>query len=491
MVDLQSTNRTKLSKVREVTFGTTPASPAFKEIRNTSSSLNANPQTVVSNEIRYDRQLTDLILVGVQAGGDINGEISFEAFDDDFEEALQGTWSNNPYIEVLTSDTQISDVATAILTVASALGTPFKTGMLALMSGFTTSANNKLARVSSSTSTSITFPASTFTAQAVVNVGAAARVVGFEGASGDIVATTTSGNALTSTSLDFTTLGLAIGDWIKIGDGSAGNSFATSALNGWCRVSAIAATRLSLDVVPTGWTADAGTGKTIRAFFGDRLRNGSTKRSNSIERQYLDHSPVAYEVLTGMTLNTMAITLGAQAVVTIANSYIGKTASISTTRTSGATDVAAPTYEVINTSSDIADISIDGVTVSGPNFVMAATLSINNNLRSQNAIGSLGAIGIGNGEFNASLSSLQTYFGDKSLYDKVLANTNFGFSFRMQSESTNKETYLIDLPSCEFQTGAPQIGGKNADVMLQGSAQALMHSTLGYTVGINRFWYLP
>ena len=71
MAELQSTNRVKLSKVRESTFGVTPTSPVFKTQRQTSSSLALNPQTVVSNEIRSDRQVTDLILVGLQAGGDV------------------------------------------------------------------------------------------------------------------------------------------------------------------------------------------------------------------------------------------------------------------------------------------------------------------------------------------------------------------------------------------------------------------------------------
>jgi hypothetical protein len=52
---LQSTNRVKLSKVRETTFGVTPANPVFKAVRETSSSLAANPKTVISAEIRPDR----------------------------------------------------------------------------------------------------------------------------------------------------------------------------------------------------------------------------------------------------------------------------------------------------------------------------------------------------------------------------------------------------------------------------------------------------
>src|SRR5215469_8978177 len=126
---LQSTNRVKISKVRETVFGQIPTNPAFKAIRETSSGLNANPKTVITNEIRPDRQVTDLILVDQDAGGDIAGEIAFGVADDDFEEALQGTWSNNPSIVVATADMEISDVSVTTLTVAGS-GAAFAAAML-------------------------------------------------------------------------------------------------------------------------------------------------------------------------------------------------------------------------------------------------------------------------------------------------------------------------------------------------------------------------
>ncbi|XUM25115.1 phage tail tube protein (plasmid) [Bradyrhizobium oligotrophicum S58] len=490
MADLQSTNRVALAKVRETTFGVTPTNPAFKAIRQTSSGLNANPKTVITSEIRSDRQVTDLILVGQEAGGSVGGELAFQVVDDDLEEAMQGTWSNNPSITVVTSDTEISDLSTTTATVAAG-GTAFKTGMLTLMSGFPTAANNKLARVASSTGTTIVYPAATFSADAVIPVGAAIRQVGFEGASGDLVATTSGGNALTSTALDFTTLGIGAGKWVKVGDGdTASKSFATAVNNGFCRVSAVAANRLSFDRVPSGWTDDTGTSVTLRVFTGDFLTNASTKRSNTIERQYLDHSPVTYEYLTGMTLNTLQVEAKQQAIATYTKNYIGKQASVTTTRVSGATDVAAPTYAVLNTSTNVGRIGFDGATITGPNFVMGATISINNNLRAQMAVGSVGAVGTGNGEFTVT-GTLETYFGDKSLYDKIINNTLTSFDMRLGRSDGNRETILIDLPSIKLGSGAPSVQGKNQDVTISAGFTAFRDATLSYTVGIGRFWYLP
>ena len=192
MTDLQSTNRVKIGKARESVFGVTPANPVFKTVRQTSSSLAFNPQTSESNEISADRQVLDLILLGIQAGGDVGGEMSFQTMDEDLEEALQGAWANNPVIVVASEDTEISDLSATTATV-SAGGAAFVAGMLALLSGFPTAANNKLAKVSSSTATSVVFPASTFTAEtSPIPVGATIRVVGFQGVSRELPRTMTS-----------------------------------------------------------------------------------------------------------------------------------------------------------------------------------------------------------------------------------------------------------------------------------------------------------
>lgn len=492
MPDLQSTNRVALAKVREATFGVTPATPAFKAIRQTSSGLAANPKTATTNEVRGDRQVTDLILVGMEAGGPVGGELAFSVADDDIEEGLQGTWSNSPAITVLTSDTEISDLSATTATVAAG-GAAFLLGMLALAAGFNTAANNKLARVASSTATTIVFPASTFTAEAVIPVGASIRQVGFEGAAGDLLAVTAGGNALTSTVLNFTLMGLQVGEWVKVGDGdTALKSFATAANNGFCRISAIAAGRLSFDRVPAGWAADTGSGVSLRVFSGDFLVNGSTKRSNTIERQYLDHTPVTYEYLRGQTLNTLDVDFKQQAIVTYAKTYLGKDAFLPSpmVRIAGSTDVAAPAYGVLNTSSNVGRIGFDGATITGPNFVMSAAIKINNNIRGQTGVGSIGAYGTGNGEFTVT-GTLETYFGDPSIYAKIINNTLTSFDIRVGRADGNRESILFDLPSIKFSGGSPNVSGKNADVMIQGGFQAIMHATLGYTMSVGRFWYLP
>lgn len=78
----------------ETVWGETPPSnAATTRLRITSESLGHRPTTVLSEEIRSDRQRTDLALTGVEAGGDLNMEMIYGAeFEMLLQAALGGTW---------------------------------------------------------------------------------------------------------------------------------------------------------------------------------------------------------------------------------------------------------------------------------------------------------------------------------------------------------------------------------------------------------------
>lgn len=91
-----TTSQTRLAYIAESTWGTTPATPTFITARMTGESLNANIENVVSDEIRADRNVSDLIQVGQSAGGGVDFELTYGGFMDDWLEALMfSTWSSN------------------------------------------------------------------------------------------------------------------------------------------------------------------------------------------------------------------------------------------------------------------------------------------------------------------------------------------------------------------------------------------------------------
>lgn len=82
-----------MAYVAEVTYGVTPATPAFKPLRNTGTTLALSKDPIQSEEIRSDRQIACFRHGNRQVGGNVNYELSFTDFDDMLEAALCGTWA--------------------------------------------------------------------------------------------------------------------------------------------------------------------------------------------------------------------------------------------------------------------------------------------------------------------------------------------------------------------------------------------------------------
>lgn len=119
----------------EVTWGTIP-STALKELRLTGESLKLDKQLTQSEEIRSDRQITDVITTKVEPMGGTNHELSYAALDDFIEAALYGTWTVTNY-----SSTSIS-VSSNVITLPGGHGQTFYVGQKIKMAGWSTSANN-------------------------------------------------------------------------------------------------------------------------------------------------------------------------------------------------------------------------------------------------------------------------------------------------------------------------------------------------------------
>jgi hypothetical protein len=99
-----------MAYVAEATFGTTPATPIFKPIRHKGTTLALNKDTFQSEELRSDRQITDMRHGAYDVKGDISVEFSYDSFDDMLEAAMCGTW-----VPTTTSTaTTISSTATTL-----------------------------------------------------------------------------------------------------------------------------------------------------------------------------------------------------------------------------------------------------------------------------------------------------------------------------------------------------------------------------------------
>lgn len=87
-------SRFQFGYILESTWGTTPSAPR-QNFRSTGGTLKAVNNTVVSDEIRSDGQITDLVRVGVQATASVPFEMSFGALDDFLTLALRNEWESD------------------------------------------------------------------------------------------------------------------------------------------------------------------------------------------------------------------------------------------------------------------------------------------------------------------------------------------------------------------------------------------------------------
>lgn len=148
-----SANRTALYGVKEVTWGTTPTNPAFKELRYTGEQLDASKSFEKSKEIRSDRMVTDTVQVDSSPGGSINIELSGGTYDDYLEALMLSTWAGELNIVGVAGD--ISVVASAgpdnLTSTTTGKFADIVVGQWIRLSGFAAPGNNGFFHVTAKT----------------------------------------------------------------------------------------------------------------------------------------------------------------------------------------------------------------------------------------------------------------------------------------------------------------------------------------------------
>jgi hypothetical protein len=485
---MTDSNRLRLSVVKEATLGTLPGTPRMRTARLTGESLAWAPQFFTPAELRADRMSADPVKVNERNDGGINFEWSYpdsnSALAAFIESAMFSSWVNTPERDNDgTADSVITDIGTTANTLVCTTGAAFGIGHLARTTGFSTAANNTVARVTTGGATSYVAIGAGYVAEVAPPAAARVKVVGLEGAAADITATAT---GLTTTALNFTTLGIVPGMWLNIGGTATVNKFATAANNGWARVAAVAANGLSLtlDNRPVGWGADVGTGKQIRIFFGDRIINGTTRLGLSIERSFLGQTVPTHILQKGMVVDRLSLDATSEQAITGALAFMGMVGSQGTVA-NGTTYAAATTGLVLTASVSVGSILLSGTALGSPNWVRSLKVDVANNLRPITAVGSVGAVSIGAGEVGVT-GSLETYFGDNTLVAAQFAGTIGAIAARA---TANNQAVCWTLPRVIFGEGSPNAGGKNQDVVLPLTFTASADSTTSSEFDIQRLEY--
>lgn len=116
-INAAESNRAQIRIIKEAVWGTTPASGVTKQVRLTSSGLEASKDTKTSDEIRADRMVSNIVEVAASSSGPIEFEFSSGSMDDFLEAFVLGAW-NSPlnFFQVKGASVVISDSNTITLT---------------------------------------------------------------------------------------------------------------------------------------------------------------------------------------------------------------------------------------------------------------------------------------------------------------------------------------------------------------------------------------
>lgn len=419
-----------------VDIGVLPGSPTWIPLEpNSFGDFGVEITTLSRDPISDDRQSKQGMVTDLEASGGFQSDLT----QSNLQNIMQGFMFAD--LRLKPEFGNGSGVITSVTTTynaASGLGV-FLVGRLVIGKNFVQPGNNGLHRVTTTSGTALTVTPA-LTAEATPPASAQLVEVGVQAGSADInVDVTGAFYALTSTTLNFTLLGLNIGEWVYVGGDSAPVRFVTAGNNGWKRIKTIAAQRLEFDKSITVMSNETGTGLTIQLFYGRVLKNetGSLikRRTYNLERTLgapdtAQPTQIQSEYLEGAVANKLACEIGVADKVMCDLEFLACTG---TTRT-GLIGVKTGTrpnlveQDAFNTSSDFTFLMVSAaptvatITSALFGFMTEFKFNVNNNAKLNKAIGTLGAIEVTVGKFKVD-GEITAYFTQVDAIEAVKANT--------------------------------------------------------------------
>lgn len=468
---------------------------------NSYTDFGGQVNTVARNPINPARSRKKGTVVDLEASGGFQQDITFfntrsllQGFMfADFREKKTTRPTNDDAIAV----TGVT-AADNTYTTAAGGGTGFLAGHLVVAEGFTNLQNNGLKRVTASTGTTIVVN-EVLVDEPAPPAAALLAVVGYQAAAGTLsIALNGSLVRLVSTAgIDFTTLGLTPGEWIFVGGDATVNGFDDN--GGFARVSVITAGYLEFDKVDWATPAvEAGAGKSINLYFGTVLKNESDpalikRRTYQLERTLgQDANGTMSEYLVGAVASELTLNAPQADKVTVDMTFQAceHQARNGLTGVKPGTRVGVVEGDAYNTSNDFARIKLALVTADAavqPLFTFATdlTLTINNNVSANKAIGVLGAFDMTAGTFEVG-GSLTAYFASAESVQAVRNNADVTIDAIMVK---NNQGILYDIPLLALGNGRLNVEqDQPITIPLETNAA---ESKFGHTLLWQFFPYLP
>lgn len=489
------TNNFSLAYAIEQSLGVLPGSPTWKLLEpNEINTFGSTITTVARNPISKSRQRRRGAVTDLDSAVEFAADLTLEHFIDFLEGFCFASFVGAEH----TAPTAVTGGATDAYTIP-AISAALAQNTLVYGRGFSMAANNGLKLVDTGATTT-TIPVTTDledeTPGATQN--ASVDVCGFRTATGDLDVTVSAGVVtLTTTTLDFTTLPIMVGQALWFGGDAAINQFSTANNSGFARIVSIAANALVIDKTSQTWATEANTTQEVDIYFGRFVRNVSVDDSDYLERSFhfegayqnLGVSGDEYEYAKGNYCNTVGFELPLTDKATATFAFVGTdTEPPTTTRETGAATPVVPVQTgAFNTSSDIARLRIQEADETGLSTdFKSLTFNINNNVSPEKVLGQLGAKYLNTGNFEIDIEA-QLLFTNADVVDAIRNNTTVTMDFSIRNDDG---AILVDIPSMTLGGGDREFP-VNESILINTTAQAFGDTTLGTSLGVSLFPYVP
>lgn len=486
------TNQTGLQYAVEASPGVLPGSPDWKTLEpNNINDFGAVIETESRNPISKLRQRRKGTPTGVDANFAYDCDLTMDVMHD-FAASFLYTSLTNSDATFRAANATGTGYTIPSATAAQAAKFQFTSGgpiSLVHADGYATAANNSPATVKPLSANLVATDTEIQVAGLTVETAptnAEVSIAGIRAEAGDLalavssgVGTLSSGNNSATNSIDFTTLGLTLGQLVHVGGLTATNRFGSTAGGsndsfGPARVTAIAAGSLTLDKLGSALTAsdgtDTGSGGTIVVvdlLFGRFARNVSVDDADFLETTvHVESSlpnlfetepptPVAspdgFEYVTAAQPNTMVFSLPVRSKATVTFAFIGRDAEDPVDNASRKTNAATARLPLftgaLNTSSDIFRLRITDTDETGlMSDFKDLTITVDNEVTPEYVLAKAGPRFVNLGNFLVNITG-EALFLTPTVAARIRANTEVSGDFIMRNADG---AMACDLPSCSI-----------------------------------------
>lgn len=496
------TNNFATAYAVEQSVGVLPTTPVWKLLEpNTINAFGSTITTVERTPISKDRQARKGTVTDLDSAVEHDADWTMDSFEDFIASFIFANWQNSSaQMYSIKSGTGAGNLAAAAAAYThDALGAAFAQNTLVFARGFSNAVNNGLFAVAAAATTTNTPIAGGAQVAETPSLQQAAQLetAGFRFA--DLTWDDTA-KQIGSVAVDLTTLGLSLGQFIRVGSGA--NDFTNGAIMG--RITAITSALITLDKITNIGTGTLNGGgnevaSAVDLLYGRFFKNVSVDDSDYLE-QYLQFEAAfnnlaspgpgdEYEYAKGNLANQVTFTLPLTDKATIGFGFIGTDTEPPTG--SRATGAATPQNPVktgaLNTSADIARLRITELDETGLSTCFKSmALTLNNNVSPEKCLGVLGAQFMNTGNFLVTLEA-ELLFTNGKVIEAIRQNRTVTMDFGVENDDGG---IWVDIPAMTLGNGARSFP-VNESILVTLSGNAFGDPTLGTSIGVSLFPYMP